>query len=153
MRVYRIARKQYADLEGTGGLYSWGRWHKKGHRVIYTAESRALAAGEKLVHLANINFIPKNLVMIAIEIPETTIIEIPKTILVPGWDEYPYHNNTLEFGSTFLSNKSNLILKVPSVVIEEEYNYIINPSCPEILNCNIIKITGFRFDNQVFGLK
>jgi len=61
MFVYRITKKEHATLDGLGGLYGPGRWHKKGNPVIYTSEHASLAAWEKIVHVSsfeNQRFIP-----------------------------------------------------------------------------------------------
>jgi len=85
MIVYRITKKEYPALDGRGGLFGPGRWHKKGIPVIYTSEHASLAAWEKIVHLANFDNLPDDLLITAIEIPsETEIRTVPENILVPG---------------------------------------------------------------------
>ena len=67
MRVWRICRKPYVDiaLDGIGGMYTSGRWHTKGHPIVYTAYSAALAALEVLVHVDPLTA-PPDLRLIAI---------------------------------------------------------------------------------------
>ena len=70
MQVYRLAKaKHIRDLSGAGARIAGGRWNLKGTAVLYTAESRALATVEYLVHVP-IAIIPRNLRMAAIDVPD-----------------------------------------------------------------------------------
>lgn len=151
MIVYRIARKAHIALDGVGGLYGPGRWHKKGNLVIYTSEHASLAAWEKIVHVASVENLPDDLLMIKIEIPDSAVIqEIPQKVFVKGWDGFPFVNETVEYGTTFLKAKKHLALRVPSAIIPDEYNIILNPLHPDIHRCQIISIKPFAFDRRAF---
>ena len=152
MLVFRIVKKQHADLNGLGGLYSWGRWHEKGNRVVYVSQSRSLAAWEKLVHISDINLLPDDLVLMEIEVPDNKVSTLNIKQLKKGWKGYPYLNQTITVGTEFLKSKSNLLLRVPSVVIENEFNYLINPESDYIRECQIKSIKDFTFDKRVFRL-
>lgn len=149
MKLYRIALKQYADLEGTGGIFSSGRWHHEGHRVIYLSQNVSLAAWEKLINLASTTLIPTGLVLIEVSVPDVELLEVPGSILVKGWDGFPYLNTTMEYGTQFLTNNEYLLLKVPSAVIKAEYNYLLNPKHPSIQECKIEQVTPFVFDTRI----
>jgi RES domain-containing protein len=150
MIVYRITKKEHAALDGMGGLYGPGRWHKKGFPVIYTSEHASLAAWEKIVHVASIENIPNNLLLVKIEIPEETEIQtVPQNILVKGWDSFPFSSETVNYGTSFLLNKKFLALKVPSVIIPDEFNIILNPLHPEIQGCKVLNEIPFLFDKRV----
>lgn len=150
MFVYRITKKEYAALDGMGGLYGPGRWHKKGNPVIYTSEHASLAAWEKIVHVSSFENLPRDLFLIKIEIPDQVEIQsVSKRVLVKGWDGYPFAGETIEFGTSFLRKKEYLALKVPSVIIPDEYNIILNPLHPDIQDCKIIAETPFLFDKRV----
>lgn len=152
MLIYRITKKQHADLLGLGGLYSWGRWHEKGNRVIYGSESRSLAAWEKFVHISDINLLPDDLVLMQIEIPDNRIKLINETKLPKGWKGFPYINYTIKIGTDFLRSTENVIMRIPSAVIEKEYNYLINPASDLITECKIKSTIPFAFDKRVFRL-
>jgi len=150
MFVYRITKKEYIALDGRGGLYGPGRWHKKGNFVIYTSEHASLAAWEKIVHVAGFENLPRDLFLVKIEIPDRIeILSVPQKILVAEWDSFPFAKETIEFGTSFLRNKEYLALKVPTVIIPDEYNIILNPLHPEILQCKIISEIPFKFDKRV----
>jgi RES domain-containing protein len=150
MIVYRITKKEHAALDGMGGLFGPGRWHKKGNPVIYTSEHASLAAWEKIVHVASFENLPDDLLLIKIEIPGSIEIQkVPKKILVPGWNDFPYSSETINFGTSFLRKKEYLALKVPSVIIPNEFNVILNPLHPDIQKCKIISSAPFVFDERI----
>ena len=91
MRVWRICRKPYVDiaLDGIGGMYTSGRWHTKGHPIVYTAYSAALAALEVLVHVDPLTA-PPDLRLIAIELPDDLSTEVLDVLTLPeGWHSVP----------------------------------------------------------------
>ncbi|KAF0235838.1 MAG: RES domain-containing [Prolixibacteraceae bacterium] len=150
MIVYRITKKEHSALDGMGGLYGPGRWHKKGFPVIYTSEHASLAAWEKIVHVASFENLQNNLLLVKIEIPEGIEIQtIPQNVLVKGWDSFPFSNETVNYGTSFLLKKEYLALKVPSVIIPDEFNIILNPLHPEIQGCKVISAIPFLFDKRV----
>lgn len=150
MIVYRITKKDYLALDGRGGLYGPGRWHRKGNLVVYTSEHASLAAWEKIVHLANFENLPNDLLLVKIEIPDNIEIQtVPHMILIEGWDSYPYINETLNYGTSFLRKNEHLALKVPSAIVPDEYNVILNPLHPDIHRCKTISIVPFIFDKRI----
>ena len=150
MFVYRIAKKEHSALDGMGGIYGPGRWHEKGNLVIYTSEHASLAAWEKIVHVASIENLPNNLLLVKIEIPDGIEIQtVPKKVLVKGWDSFPFTKETVNCGTSFLRKKEHFALKVPSVIIPDEYNIILNPLHPDIQACKVINATQFIFDVRV----
>ncbi|HEX7585543.1 MAG TPA: RES family NAD+ phosphorylase, partial [Prolixibacteraceae bacterium] len=90
MFVFRITKKEHASLDGLGGLFGPGRWHKKGNRVIYTSEHASLAAWEKIVHVASFENLTSNLLLVKIELPDGIEIQtVPKKVLIKGWGSFP----------------------------------------------------------------
>lgn len=150
MIVYRITKKEHAALDGMDGLYGPGRWHKKGNLVIYTSEYASLAAWEKIVHVTSFENLPENLLLVKIEIPDRIEVQsVPESVLVKGWDSFPFILETLDFGTSFLRKNEHLALKVPSVVIPDEYNIILNPLHPDIQDCKVISTLPFEFDKRI----
>jgi RES domain-containing protein len=150
MIVYRITKKEHSALDGMGGLYGPGRWHKKGNLVIYTSEYASLAAWEKIVHVTSFENLPKNLLLVKIELPDGIEIQsVPQKVLVKGWPSFPFALETIDYGTSFLQKKEHLALKVPSVIIPDEFNIILNPLHPDIRNCKVISTIPFVFDQRV----
>ena len=150
MFVYRITKKEHSALDGMGGMYGPGRWHEKGNLVIYTSEHASLAAWEKIVHVASFENLPSNLLLVKIELPDGIEIQtVPQKVLVKGWNSFPFASETVKFGTSFLLKKEHLALKVPSVIIPDEYNIILNPLHPDIHLCKVISTIPFIFDNRI----
>lgn len=132
MKLFRIAKTGLiADLTGSGARMYGGRWNNKGTPVIYTSESRALAALEYLVHVPLV-LVPDNLSIREFDIPDgIRITEIGISDLPPDWTAYPPPDTTAEIGDGWIKRGRTLLLKVPSVVVTGEYNVLINPLHPD----------------------
>lgn len=150
MIVYRITKKEYLSLDGRGGLFGPGRWHRKGNLVVYTSEHASLAAWEKIVHLANFENLPNELLLVKIEMPDDIEIQtVPNMILIEGWDSFPYINETINYGTSFLRKNEHLALKVPSAIVPDEFNVLLNPLHPDIHRCKMISTVPFIFDKRI----
>lgn len=130
--VYRIATdaKTYPadDMSGTGAKKSGGRWNEEGVAIVYTSESRSLACLETVVHL-NAGGLPLNRFLIEITIPDSVWSareQVDVTTLV-GWDTEPASLTSIAFGVGWVRGERSAILVVPSVIVPEEMNVIINP--------------------------
>lgn len=128
MLVYRISRSRYAnDLSGEGARLFGGRWNNKNVPCLYTSESRALALVEYSVNV-NIHDIPRALSLITYEIDTRKVKQIKEADLPGKWRMHPVPKETQTFGSYLLTEKKYEVVKIPSVVIPEEFNYLINPA-------------------------
>lgn len=147
MKVYRITKTKYAeDLSGTGAKLYGGRWNHIDSACIYTAESRALSVLEYAVNI-NIDFIPRALSLCVFEIDESQVYSLNQEGLPGNWRATPAPKSTKDYGTQFLkSNKP--ILKIPSIIIPEEFNYIINPQVAS-LSFKLVEIKDFVFDLRI----
>jgi len=147
MEVYRICKDRYAkSLDGEGAFRNGGRWNSKGTRVLYTSGSIALATLEVLVHTDGVP-IKKGMSIIKLSFPTDSIcenIELPK-----GWNHKPAKQATKEIGDAHMKSKKWLAIKVPSIVIEEEFNYLLNPLHERFNEVKIISIKPFNFDSRL----
>lgn len=147
MLVYRVSKTQYAnDLNGTGAKLFGGRWNHIDTPCIYTAESRSLAVLEYSVNI-NVEFIPRALSICIFEIDENSIKEIKPKKLPGDWQEIPAPYSTKDFGTKLLQ-KGTAIIKIPSIVIKDEFNYILNPNYLD-KNFKLIEIKDFVYDLRV----
>ena len=151
IRVYRLSKEKYkTDLSGVGAEKFGGRWNSKGVRMLYTSDSRALAKLEVAVHLA-LHRIPKNYFLTVIEIPEKTIAIYDKSALKgKDWKHNPPIKFTQLQGDYFIENQKSLALKVPSTVVEGDFNYIINPAHKNAKLLRIKTTEEFQFDLRLF---
>lgn len=147
MKVYRITKTKYAeDLSGTGTKLYGGRWNHIDSACIYTSESRALSVLEYAVNI-NIDFIPRALSLCVFEIDESQVYSLNQKGLPGNWRATPAPKSTKDYGTQFLkSNKP--ILKIPSIIIPEEFNYIINPQVAS-LSFKLVEIKDFVFDLRI----
>ena len=145
MQIYRITKSKYANLDGIGGMFVAGRWHDKGNRAIYCSENRALAMLENLVRINNYSNLPDDLVQLTIKVPEDTpIFQIDRSTLPPGWSNKIAI--TRKIGTEILTKKEYLLMQVPSVIVTEENNFILNPIHNLASECEIIESKSISFD-------
>lgn len=151
MKVFRLSKKKYAqDLSGKGAAKFGNRWNSKGVEMLYTAESRALAMAEVIVHLSLVS-LPDDYMMIKIELPNDIEIEVlnPR-YLDKNWNSNPPQLNTQIVGDSFIYSKKHCVFKVPSAVVKGDFNYLLNPNHEDIKKIKIIDITNFPFDERIF---
>lgn len=151
MMVFRLSKEKYKlDLSGIGSEKLGGRWNSKGTRMVYTSDSRALAKLEVAVNMA-LNRLPKNYYMTIIEIPDDLILEYD-VINLKGidWKNNPPIRFTQTEGDEFVKSGNSLVMKVPSVVVEGDYNYLINPQHPKADRITIKGSERFSFDLRLF---
>jgi RES domain-containing protein len=149
MLVYRLGNTLYSnDLIGTGAKLFGGRWNNMGTACLYTAESRALALLEYTVNV-NISDIPKTLSFTVIEIPDTNILELEIQDLPPNWKDFPAPSSTKLFGTNLLTTANKPIIKIPSTIVQQEYNYILNPEHSDSQFFKIVNIEDFIYDTRI----
>ncbi|UEG49953.1 RES family NAD+ phosphorylase [Ferruginibacter lapsinanis] len=151
MIVYRISNKVYSnDISGMGAKLNGARWNSAGTAMLYTAEHISLAILEMLV---NTNFKDYDIALdlLYIQLPVTSgIAEIKHGKLKADWREDS--DFTKFMGDEFIKQKQSLLLKVPSAVVSQEYNYLANPLHPDFKKIKIIKTTSFWPDKRLFAL-
>lgn len=146
MIVYRIGKTKYArDLTGEGARLYGGRWNNKMVSCIYTSESRSLALLEYTANV-NIDNVPSALSITHIEIPEEEIFIVKERDLPGKWQQSPAPSTTKEFGSALLLSANHAIIKIPSVIIPQEYNYILNPLDAVSRKFKIKKVENLVYD-------
>ncbi|MFQ5465575.1 MAG: RES family NAD+ phosphorylase [Thermodesulfobacteriota bacterium] len=145
MDLYRMAKREFiGDLTGGGAGTAGGRWNEKGAGVIIASESLALAALELLVHVP-LSLLPGDICVATIRVPDRIRPEgLPGSFLPPGWRVYPAPAELAEIGSNWAAEGASLLLKVPSAVTEREFNFLINPHHPDMMDVRIIDIEDFR---------
>ncbi len=149
MIVYRLASALYKeDLSGTGAKLFGGRWNSKGITVLYTTENISLCVLEILAH-ADKYTIPDNYHIIKINVPDTTGHPvITKSKLKKSWkDDVGY---TQFMGDEFIKSNDALLMKVPSAVVDEENNFILNIQHPDFKKVKILSTASFHFDKRLF---
>jgi len=151
MKIYRIGQTKYArDTRGSG---IDGRWNSLGRYVIYFGGSLALSCLEKLVHTPGTSLYTGDSSVTIAEVPdrlpvkEVTLKELVK--LDPDWNKVINYPITQAIGDTWLQSLETAVLKVPSAIIEMEYNYLVNPAHPDFNKIKFVAVNKFTFDNRL----
>ncbi len=154
MQLFRITRTEFIrDLTGDGSRLYGGRWNRKGTALVYTSETRALAALEYLVH-APMALAPPDLSILRIDVPDDIKVKtIDPTTLPRDWRTYPPPQDLPAMGTKWALANRTLLLRVPSAVVEDEFNVLINPSHPEFKRIRPHRPERFVLDQRLLGKK
>lgn len=137
------------DLSGNGARLTGNRWNEKGTPLVYTAENRSLAAFEALVHIS----LPDILIgwkLVLIGAPKTIVPkEVDLACLPKEWRKSPPPFELAAFGTKWASSMESLLLRVPSAVVMNEFNVIINPLHPDMKLVKIIGEEDFLYDERL----
>ena len=152
MIVYRISNAAFKDdISGTGAKLNGSRWNSLGIPMLYTSGHISLAVLEMLVNTQFKDYsIELDLLYIRLPDDETTN-EIKLDKIKAKWKEDISYTRFI--GDEFIKQNHSLILKVPSAVIHEEYNFLINPMHPEFKKVKIQKTKSFWPDNRLFSIE
>ena len=126
MFLWRISN--HLSLAGDGALRTPGRWHTRGRRVVYCAESPAAALLEILVHFEiDIQDLPVRYRLLKIEVPDDMEVErVSVDDLPKDWPERTEATRAL--GDGWLTKGSAALLSVPSAIVPETFNVLLNPA-------------------------
>ncbi|HTP29331.1 MAG TPA: RES family NAD+ phosphorylase [Anaeromyxobacteraceae bacterium] len=150
MRVYRLAnlRDPTNAFSGEGARRVAGRWHPAGLAIVYTSSSQALALLEVLVH-AELSQLKTIGYAFAVDIPDE-LIETPDLKSLPaGWNHPRRSDHARAFGLEWAASKRSLALAVPSVIVPQERNVLINPAHPDFRALAIGNAVPLPFDERL----
>lgn len=138
------------DVSGGGAKATGGRWNAKGTAVLYTAQSRALACLETVVHLVG-GGMPLNRMLVRFDVPDDVWATrnvfdpvLPENI---GWDVEPAGMVSINAGTDWANAPgTGALLEVPSVIVPEEKNVLINPAHSDASKITATKIRRWTYD-------
>lgn len=139
------------DLSGTGAKVGGGRWNRAGTPVLYCASNIALACLETFVHI-NTRTLPMNRYLVRINIPHEVwaTAEVIDHVTAPvGWDAEPQGRVSLDVGKGWIEHAASALLLVPSVVVPEEHNVLINPAHPDAAKITAAKVRKWLYDPRM----
>lgn len=141
------------DTTGAGAKITGGRWNRKGNAVLYTSRSIALACLETVVHMKS-GGLPLNRYLVRIQVPEEAWNA--RTVLTPpdlpvGWDALPEGKVSLDAGDAWITGAASPILLVPSVIVPEEPNVLVNPAHPLANGVKAEKVRRWLYDPRLLG--
>lgn len=144
MFLWRISR--HKDLSGTGGLRAAGRWHHQGRPIVYLAESPAAALLEVCVH-TSANDVPPEFTLLRIEGPDPDSLSISLENLPEDWRTRL--DVTRDLGSAWLGRNEGVLLRVPSAIVPETMNCLLNPSHHRAAEFRITDSIAYPFDSRL----
>lgn len=151
-RIATDARDYEAhDLSGKGAELTGGRWNRPGRPAVYAASSVALACLETVVHL-NADGLPLNRFLVRIEVPDDVWQarrQLKPGDLPVGWSAVPEGKVSLHIGDAWLQGEQCALLAVPSVIVPEEFNLLINPRHADARRISGVKVRPWFYDQRL----
>lgn len=151
MPVWRITRQPYQKLDGEGARLYGGRWNSEGVAAMNTSATLSLAALEYLVHV-DVEDVPDDLCALTIAIPDDAPVdEVAIADLPADWNQVEDHPACTARGDQWSRDGEALLLRVPSAVIPDETNILINPKHPSMTQVRVVSVQSFSFDRRLLG--
>ncbi len=146
---YRIVQAEWARsaMNGEGAWLHGGRWNPPGLHAVYLAESRALAALEIIVHAPR-EVWSLDWRVIEVEVPDELIQAVSIADLPAAWQALPSSLTAQNFGAAWLRARKALAIRLPSVVMPEEYTLMLNPRHEDVARLRVSKPKEFRLDRR-----
>lgn len=142
------------DLSGTGAKRFGGRWNRRGIPMVYTSSTRALACLETVVHLGSSPALPLNRYLVRLQVPAPLWRD--RTVFVArehvGWDALPPGRVSMDWGTAWAGSGVSCLAQVPSVVVPEEANLLINPLHPDAKTIRVDKVRRWLYDPRTARL-
>lgn len=150
MHVYRLGPKRFApDLEGIGAKKFGGRWNHVETACIYASANKALSMLEYSAHLSLASFKPE-LVFTTYEVEYDDFLKLDLKDLPKDWNNIPSLKSTMDIGTNhFKSNPDSLGIIVPSIIIPDEFNYLINPLSTKFPSVKVVSVTDHNYDLRI----
>lgn len=150
MIMHRASTARYAnDLSGEGAKINGGRWNSPGIAGLYTSQYISLCILEILAR-TNKHIMPQDYRLVTIELPDELITEIELKKLKPDWNIHFQYTQWI--GEEFLKSNQSLALKIPSAIVPQEHNFLVNPANKNFKKIKIIATEALELDKRLFGL-
>jgi RES domain-containing protein len=144
--LWRLYRAQYGPgLDGAGATLADGRWHTRGQRVVYFGASAAIVVLERLAHI-DPDLLPADLQLAEFNLPDlANQIKVGK--LPANWTQD--ETITRRMGDHWRQDRASCLLVVPSAILPEESNFVLNPDHPSAQSLRMIRRRPFAFDPRL----
>jgi len=148
--AWRIVKHRHRRVAftGEGARRYGGRWNSKGVSVVYLAQSQSLAALEMLVHLDSGELL-KYYVAIPATFDARLVSHVDASSLRKNWRAYPAPKRLQKIGDAWVSAGKSAVLRIPSVIVPSESNFLLNPDHPDFDKLRIGAPLRFRFDPRL----
>lgn len=150
LTAWRIVKAKYAAtaFDGEAARRFGGRWNSKGTAMVYTAGSQALAVLEVLVHLEDSDLL-KHYRLIPVTFHEAMVKVLDVKALPANWKRRPTPARVRAIGDAWVAAGESVVVRVPSVVVPGEGNYLLNPLHRDFAKLVIGKPQPYRFDPRL----
>ncbi|MGH8857197.1 MAG: RES family NAD+ phosphorylase [Polaromonas sp.] len=155
--LWRIASDAPAyvadDVCGKGAELTGGRWNAVGTPMLYTAPSIAMACLETIVHLDGSKSLPLNRYLVRIDVPDDVWAQVTTMDAAShvGWDALPAGKVSIDWGTKWCAGMTSALALVPSVVVPEEFNVLVNPRHADAAKLRAAKIRKWMYDPRALG--
>ena len=150
MTVWRLCRKKHAAFDGEGARAVGGRWNRRGTAVVYTSATLSLAVLEYFVNLPAAAA-PLDLVAVSAELPaDISMTSLNLGDLPRGWRKYPAPDALGDLGTRWAEEGKTAILAVPSAIVPQERNYLLNPAYPRFREIKTGKPEPLSLDSRMW---
>ena len=140
MQAWRLCRAPYADLNGEGARRFGGRWNAPGRAVVYAAADPALCVLDVCVHLdVPPGLLPDDYVLLRLELPDDSVETLSELPADPGG-----------FGDAWLAEGRSAVLRVPSAIVAESANLLLNVAHPHAVRARVVSTRRFAFDARLW---
>lgn len=149
MKAWRITQKKRAKtaFSGEGARLYGGRWNSPGVPMVYVSQSQALAVLEVLVHLDTPALLAQY-VFLEADIDDSLVTVLERSTLPRNWKADPVPGAVQVIGDRWVSSGRSAVLRVPSVLVPEESNFLINPRHPDFTKIAVSRPQAYRFDSR-----
>jgi RES domain-containing protein len=150
--VWRLARPEFAtELDGMGNFVTGARWNSRGRSVVYASFNLSLCVLESFAHLpAHFRINLPEMIAVRIEFPDdASHLEISRSELPSDLSGKDAEQRCLELGDAWLAGREHLVCTMPSVIVPQERNVMINPTHKLMSKVRIVSTERFRFDARL----
>lgn len=154
LTAWRIVKRKLASeaFSGEGARLYGGRWNSPGVRMVYTAESRSLAALEILVHLESLELLSQYVVF-EVSFDASLVTRIQEGNLPPDWQAEPAPSELRAIGDSWAASRASAVLQVPSAIIPSESLFLLNPLHKDFSKLAIGQPLPIRIDPRLLRKK
>ena len=147
--AWRLTKTRFlaSAWDGEGARRAGGRWNSAGTAMVYTSATLSLALAETLVHVPG-GILPAYSA-IPIDFDQSLISMVELSELPSDWASHPPPVSTQAIGDAWVASSRTAILKVPSVVVPVEFNYVVNPGHHDFAQIRIGNAIPFPFDPRL----
>jgi RES domain-containing protein len=150
LTAWRIIKRKHARqaFSGEGAAEFGGRWNNPGTLMVYTSQSQALAVLEMLVHLDSPDLLAQY-VLLEVDFDESFVTTVEASDLPANWRADPAPPEVRAIGDDWILTGTSVVLRVPSALLPDEANFLLNPRHPDFTKLRIGKPQPFHLDPRL----